>query len=152
MKIVGQENIAEIFGVAPKTIIAWQEAGMPILKRGQPGIASEFDSAECIRWYAEFQLARANADRPRDRLNRAQAELAEINLAVRRGELASVTELSRLMRAGILNAREFLRSEGPRLALLLEGLDRAQRTALIVRTFDEFLSKLAAWRPTSPDA
>lgn len=149
MKITGQENIAEIFGVAPKTVIAWQEEGLPVLKRGQPGVPSEYDSAACIRWFADRELNRANADRPRDRLHRAQAENAELNLRIRRGELAPVEEVSRILRSAVLAAREYLRGQPPRLALELEGLNSAERQALLAKNFDIFLKILSAWRPDS---
>ena len=44
MHISGQENIAAVFGVAPKTIVEWQEQGFPVAVRGRPGVPSEFET------------------------------------------------------------------------------------------------------------
>lgn len=147
MRIIGQEAMADMLGVSAKTVGEWQEQGLPVAKRGGPGIPSEYESAAVIDWFVRRELARANAERPRDRLHRAQAELAELNLRERRGELAPAAEIARMLGAAVVDAREFLLGESPRLAVLLDGLDRPGRESLLAKTFDEFLRRLAAWRP-----
>jgi len=99
LKIIGQERIADVFGVAPKTIVEWQEQGFPIAFRGSPGIPSEYESKDCIDWLVGRELAKAQAERPQDRLARAQAEKIEMQNAVTRGELAP-KELLTMVLAG----------------------------------------------------
>lgn len=145
--IIGQERIAEVFGVAPKTIVEWQEQGFPVALRGGPGVPSEFESADCIRWFVDREITRLNLERPRDRMYRLQADTAELNLRKLRGELAPLVEVQRILSAAIIDARELLLHEPRRLAMLLDGLDRAQREHVLEETFIDFLTRLATWRP-----
>lgn len=147
MRIKGQEAIADVFGVAPKTIVEWQEQGFPIAQRGGPGVASEYETDACIRWLVEREVLKVQGESPRDRLFRAQAETAELELAERRGQLVPVDQVEPKMRAAILAAREGLLRERRRLAGLLEGVtDRRRREEIIAAAHEAFLRRLARWR------
>lgn len=74
------------------------------------------------------------------------AQREALKLRTELGELAPRAELDRLMKLAVINAREYLRSEPPRLAVLLDGLDRPGREALLVKAFEEFLRRLSEWR------
>ena len=75
-----------------------------------------------------------------------EAQRAALKLRQELGELAPLAEVDRRLRLAVLSAREYLRAEPPRLAVLLDGLDRAGRELLLAKTFDEYLSRIAAWR------
>jgi terminase small subunit / prophage DNA-packing protein len=94
MKITGQEKIAEVFGVAPKTIVEWQEQGFPIAVQGKRGVASVYDSQACIAWYVQRELTKANVESPKDRLDRLRGDEVEINLMKARRELIPETEVA----------------------------------------------------------
>lgn len=143
MVIIGQETIADMLGVAPKTVVEWQAQGLPVKKRGGPGIPSEYDSAAVVEWLIRRELAHAKSERPRDRLLRAQAEMAEIGLREKRGELVSAVEIMRLLTAHVIAVREFLRGQPARLAFDLGGLSMSERQAKLAETFDGFLQQLA---------
>ncbi len=142
-RIIGQERIAEIVGVAPKTIVEWQEQGFPVAVRGGPGVPSEYESVDCIRWLIDRELARVGVEKPGDKLLRLKAEDMELNLAERRGTLVNAEALKIQLTTAIIDAREYLRGEPPRISMLMEGMDRAERQALLQRTFDEFLVRIA---------
>lgn len=147
--IQSQEALADLFGVSRITVQDWQSRpGFPIRKTGAAFDAYEYDTAAVIAWYIAWK-ASERPESPADRLTRARAEMLELDLRKRRGELAPAAEVARLLSAAVVNAREFLRGESPRLAMLLDGLDRPGREALLAKTFDEFLNRLAAWRPAS---
>ncbi len=76
MLVVGQERIAELFGVNPKTIVEWQEQGFPVAKRGGPHVASEYRTEDCIAWTVqrEKDRARKNETSPQSRLWRLQGD------------------------------------------------------------------------------
>lgn len=81
-----------------------------------------------------------------------EAQRAALKLRQETGELAPLAEIEQQLRLAVLSAREYLRGEPPRLALLLDGLDRPAREALLARSFDEFLRRLASWRDVeAPD-
>jgi len=152
MMIEGQETIADVFGVAPKTIVEWQEQGFPVAVRGGPGVASQYDSAACIRWLVEREVRKAAApESSKDRLHRVQAERIEMELARERGQLVPADAIEPLWRSAVLNAREFLRGEPMRLAALLIGKDRDAMEQTLREAFDEFLRRLANWRADPED-
>jgi hypothetical protein len=93
MLIQGQERIAEVFGVAPKTIVEWQEQGFPVAKRGGPGVASEYDSSACITWYVNREIEKASGESAKDRLNRLQGDKIQRELAVMDRELIPAAEI-----------------------------------------------------------
>ena len=96
MRIVGQENIASVFGVAPKTIVEWQEQGFPVAMRGGPGVPSEYETEACINWLVDRELKKVQAEKPQDRLARVQADKIEMENMERRGLLISAEQLARV--------------------------------------------------------
>ena len=152
MRVIGQEQIALVFGVAAKTIVEWQESGFPIAQQGQRGIASEYDSANCIAWFVKREMDRAGNESARDRLARLQGDEAQLRLDEKRGALIDVAKIEPAWTALIAAARGHLRTEPDRLAHLLEtteGVD-AKRD-LIAESFDEFLLKLSTYDIDSDD-
>lgn len=141
-RIVGQEKIADVFGVAPKTIVEWQEQGFPVALRGGPGVPSEYESAECIRWYADRELSNANAESPNNRLARAKAEAQEMNNAQRRGRLIPADLLEPKLKAAFVAARTKWLAAVLRLARELPE-DTAAREAMLQGEFEAFLHRLA---------
>jgi phage terminase Nu1 subunit (DNA packaging protein) len=146
MHIVGQENIALLFGVAPKTITEWQEAGFPVAVQGGRGVPAEYESDTCIRWLVEREVRKVRAESPKDRLARLQGDQLEINLATQRGTMINSAAVEPAMRAAIVSGRERIRNEPARIAVALEGLGRSEREELLRSLFDEVLAKLSAWR------
>lgn len=146
MRIIGQTEIAGIFGVSARTITEWQAAGMPVAVHGGPGIPGEYDSAACIRWLVEREVRKVQGKNPKDRLARLQGDDLEMKLAHQRGKLIDTATVEPAMRAAIVSARERIRNEPFRIATQLEGLDRGARENLLRELFDEALTKLARWQ------
>lgn len=152
MRIVGQTEIANIFGVTPRTITEWQAAGMPVAVQGGPGVPGEYDSAACIRWQVEREVRKVQGpEAPKDRLARLQGDDLEMKLAHQRGKLIDTATVEPAMRAAIVSARERICGEPSRMAILLEGLDRAGREAKLRALFDEVLVKLSNWQQVGTD-
>ncbi len=143
-RIVGQERIAEVFGVAPKTIVEWQEQGFPVAQRGGPGVASEYESAECIRWMVERELRKIQAETPSDRLSRVKAESIEMDNAERRGLLVRADQLEPKLKAAFLEAREKWLDAVHRLSRELPA-DVDGRESMLQAEFEAFLHRLASW-------
>lgn len=151
MRIVGQTEIANIFGVTARTITEWQAAGMPVAVQGGPGVPGEYDSAACIRWQVEREVRKVQGESPKDRLARLQGDDLEMKLAHQRGKLIDTSTVEPAMRAAIVSARERICGEPARMAILLEGLDRAGREAKLRGLFDEVLVKLSNWQQVGTD-
>ena len=148
MRIIGQERIADVFGVAPKTIVEWQEGGFPVALRGGPGVSSEYESEACIQWLVSREVTKVQGgESQRDRLFRLQGDAAELELAKQRGLLIDVDQVEPKWRAAVIAAREFFQRRSRRLAALVVGVADRQRVEQIIRESDEAtLRRLAAWR------
>lgn len=146
MRIIGQTEIAAMFGVTARTITDWQDAGMPVAVHGGPGVSGEYDAPACIRWMVEREVRKVQGESPKDRLARLQGDELEMKLAQQRGKLIDTTAVEPAMRAAIVSARERIRNEPARIAALIEGLDRPAREAMLRDLFDETLNTLARWQ------
>lgn len=151
MRIVGQEQVADMLGVAPKTVVEWQAQGMPIAERGRPGVPSEYESADCINWLVQREVAKVQGERPQDRLARVQADKIEMENAEKRGLLVSAALLEPKLRAVVIAARESFRSEPARLAREVPGKSLREIEDILAAAFDAFLVKLSRWHSATPD-
>ena len=145
MRIIGQEQIAEVFGVAAKTIVEWQEQGFPIAVRGAPGIPSEYETEACINWLIDREVRKVQTERPQDRLARVQADKIEMENAEKRGLLIPADQLEPKLRAAMIAARERWRNEPARLAREVPGKPIKEIEELLAASFDGFLVKLSRW-------
>lgn len=146
MRVVGQTEIAAMFGVTARTITDWQDAGMPVAVQGGPGVPGEYDAPACIRWLVESEVRKVQGESPKDRLARLQGDQLEMDLAERRGKLIEAGAVEPMMRAAIVSARERIRNAPARIAATLEGKDKAEREATLRELFDEALAQLARWQ------
>lgn len=147
MQVIGQESIADFFGVAPKTIVAWQAEGFPIAKRGSPGVPSEYDSAECIRWLVSRELRKVREESPNDRLARLKGDEIEMNNAERRGLLVPADQIEPKLRAAMVLAREGWMDSVPRVARAVRATaDDDAAEALLEAEFGGFLARISRWR------
>lgn len=145
MRIVGQEQIAAVFGVAPKTIVEWQDQGLPIALRGSPGIPSEYETEACINWMIDREVKKVQTERPQDRLARVQADKIEMENAEKRGLLIPAEQLEPKLRAAMIAAREHWRNEPARLAREIPGKPIKEIEEQLAAAFDTFLVKLSRW-------
>ncbi|MBA3034828.1 MAG: terminase small subunit [Gammaproteobacteria bacterium] len=144
MRIIGQEQIAAVFGVAPKTVVEWQEQGFPVAARGGPGVPSEYDSETCINWLVEREVRKVQNERPQDRLARVQADKIEMENAERRGQLIQADQLEPKLRAAHIFARENFLDARYRLARELPS-DVPGREDMLQAELEAFLHRLADW-------
>lgn len=144
MNIVGQETIATVFGVAPKTIVDWQEQGFPVAVRGRPGVPSEYDTRACIEWLVNREVKKVQSEKPQDRLARVQADKIEMENAERRGLLIPADQLEPKLKAAFVAAREAWLDVVPRLARELP-VDPDERERALQVEFEAFLHRLADW-------
>lgn len=151
MRIIGQESVAELFGVAPKTIVEWQDAGFPIAQRGSPGIPSEYESQACINWLIDREVRKVQVELPRDRLARVQADAIEMDNAVKRGLLIPAEQLEPKIRAAVVLAREQLLALRTSLVPQLVGKSRRDVEQLLEAAHTDFLTKLSRWRQADED-
>ena len=146
MRIVGMDQIADLLGVAPKTVVEWQEQGLPIALRGKPGVPSEYETADCVRWLVEREVKKVQGEKPQDRLARVQADKIELELAEKRGLLLPADQIEPKLRAAVIAAREMWRNEPARLAREVPGKPIKEIEELLAGSYEAFLVKLSRWQ------
>lgn len=146
MRIKGQEQIAALIGVAPKTITEWQVFGFPVAVQGGPGVPSEYDAPACIAWLVQRELSKIRSETPKDRLSRLQGDKIEQEMQRESGKLIPADEVEPMWESAVIAAREFLMGEPARIASLSIGLDKLAVEALLNTCFEAYLVKLSNWR------
>lgn len=146
MRVTGQQGIADMFGVSRETIDNWQQQGLPVAKRGGPGVPSEYDSAPCIAWYVDREVGKVQAEKPGDRLARLKADEIELNLAERRGLLIPAEQLEPKLKAAFVAAREAWLNEPGQLSRAIQGKSESATELLLQEAFEGFLMRLSQWR------
>lgn len=105
---VNKAQLSEIFGVTQATLTTWQKRGLPIQSEGGPGQSHVYDTKDVIRWFVNFEIDRKfghaehvtealNKDYEQARLAKAQADGKEIENQIKRGELAPVELMTRVL-------------------------------------------------------
>jgi len=100
-KEVNQSELSHIIDVSVVTIRAWEKEGMPVLQKGSRGKSATYNTADVIRWCEQRLLSKITAGREEDgavisedegrrRKVVAEAQLAELKLAVESGELVEI--------------------------------------------------------------
>lgn len=98
---LNRAGLAEHLAVSLPTIDRWVKDGMPVVQRGSRGVEWTFDLAEVIRWRIERATSEATAGAPTDveeiekRAASAKMQMAELDLAKKRGEVADVRDFER---------------------------------------------------------
>ena len=114
---VSRAGLADVFGVALTTVDSWVKKGCPVVVRGHgKGQEWKFNTAQISSWLQDEAVDRAIGDIPDDmdelklRKQKAETELAELELAEKKGEVALIAEFERThsmvfaaIRANIMN-------------------------------------------------
>ena len=97
-QIVTRAGLADVFGVALPTIDGWVRSGCPFIQRGGRGKEWQFNTADVASWLKEKAKEESVGAGPIDieeaRLRKltAEAEMAELELAKARKEVAPIRE------------------------------------------------------------
>jgi phage terminase Nu1 subunit (DNA packaging protein) len=123
--IVNARELARMLGVTNATIRDWEASGLPILKKGSPGVPSEYDSVACVRWWAENISGKtqtpvdlADAEK-REAI--ARAELRELELMVKKGQFVMADDVERTYTRAFANIKTKLQAMPTKLAPRLVG-------------------------------
>jgi phage terminase Nu1 subunit (DNA packaging protein) len=139
--------MAGILGCSPGTLDRHVAAGCPIIKRGTTKTGHKFNSADVIRWVEvrKSSAAISQSDPARRRYLLAAAELKEIQLAEKRGELVSITAVTEKLADELTAARGRLLAMPGRLAGQIAIMsDAVEIEAAIAEEVTRALSELTA--------
>lgn len=156
--IVGLGEFARIIGRTENYCRECIQDGMPVAQRGDRGTSWQIETGPAIWWLMQREASRARgADErvrhdPKVRREFAQAELAEMNVAVRRGELAPVDLLRQALGAAVTRARTRLLALPVKLAPVVVGMKAPEAKAAIEQAVHEALAELAGAAPALDEA
>lgn len=139
-----QQAAATLLGVTPRTLRDWETAGKGVPRNGD----GMYPGPELVAWYYSHKSGN-DYDDQRERLNAAQAEKVETENAVRRGELAQVSDVIRFVSDHIVAARAKILGAAAKLSPQLVGINDPNIIAARIRAeMHAALAELAEWEPT----
>lgn len=124
---LNRTELAEHMGVSVVTIDNWRRDGMPYVAGGSKGVAWTFDLAEVVKWYGDKRAAQAAGDAPSDldeierRTAQAKMQMAELELAKKRGEVAAIRDFERAQAKAFAEIRTNVMNVPQRVVLQLLG-------------------------------
>jgi len=148
---VNQADLAAIFGVSTVSVRAWERKGCPVDEKGSKGRSSFYNTAAVARWREEQAALAATGDtnamdmdEARRRKVAAEAALAEMELATKRGEYVLVEEVGQIVEAEYSTIRANFLSMPGDIASDLEHMQSAEIEELLATKVSEILNELAA--------
>ena len=111
---LNRKETAQALGVDPTTLDAWVAKGCPATRHGKGNPAS-FSLPDVITWRIAHETERlmsggdpAELDRLRARKLELDIEAKELDLSLRRGDIANVSEIADAFRDLIVGGREYV--------------------------------------------
>lgn len=143
-KLVNKRELAETIGVSERTFTEWQrDPAFPIEANGGRGAENTYDTAKVIQWMIDREVSRRAGEKPRDRLDRVKADMVELELAERLGQLAPAAMFERAWADHIVAAKIELTTMGHRLVAEIHALHGiAVDPDLILSRVEEACTKL----------
>lgn len=127
-RIVNRTGLSEVFGVALNTIDSWVRNGCPVVQKGAgKGQEWQFNTAAVSNWLRERDVEDATGGIPDDiellkvRKQKAETELAELELATKKGEVALIEEFERVQAMAFAAIRDNIMNVPQRAVLQLLG-------------------------------
>lgn len=150
-KIANLNEVAQIFGVSDQTVRKWVGKGCPVLKQGGQQREWQFSTADVSGWLVAQQKRSNSAEHvdleeAKRRKLAAEAELAEIEAAAKRGELVPIDTVARVISDQFTACRARLLSIPTKLApVLISSTDIVECRTLLEAAVDEALHELIGY-------
>jgi phage terminase Nu1 subunit (DNA packaging protein) len=136
--IVNRNELADVFGVAKTTLDRWLQEGMPYMERADRsrGVEWRFDTAECIKWYADRNSSGESKamDSVKLRERAAIAGLRELDLAQRQKVLVHVDDVTDKLEEEYAIIKSRLRAIPGRMAQPLSIIEDAAEVERLLKT------------------
>jgi phage terminase Nu1 subunit (DNA packaging protein) len=141
--IVTRTQLADLLGLQPDSITRYVSQGMPVIETGSGrGRTTKFNLRDALRWWIQADPS------ARERLWLVQAERAEFDLQVKRGEFITVDEAVRdganVSRAVCMKLRAVPNAQIDQVLTIGARAGRAPAAAFLLARIDDALRELAA--------
>jgi hypothetical protein len=144
---ISKRHFAETYGVSESQLERLFQQGMPHEKQSSRKIAIPMPAGRV--WYHDYlvdkgrrQAAPKDLDEAKQRKMAAEAELAELELSEKRGELMTVSDFAKITGEAFSRARARLQNLAPRVAAAAFGAPtipeaQARIEPLVIEVLDE---------------
>jgi len=146
-RIVNKRQLSDFLGYSEVTLTAWQgeDPPLPVQRHGINGAENAYSTADVITWLLRRAARKACETTPRDRLYHVDAQLRELALAHKRGELVPAADVEAAWTALVLAARKALLALPGPLAQRLEVSPGVEKKRHVLREeIDRALAGLAS--------
>jgi phage terminase Nu1 subunit (DNA packaging protein) len=136
-------------GYSEAAIRKMRSQGMPVAIEGRGRRPMKIDLAQFIHFLLERERAKYQDSETDDiseykrRKAKADAEAAEINLAVRRGDLVEIESVERVVTAAIMNARSRMLALPTKMTPRVHGLEKKEIEIELKNEIETALTELA---------
>lgn len=135
--------MGQLMGVHPDTITDNARLGMPVLERGGAGKEGSYDAVACLAWWRDRQGKNA-LQNAQTKLYEANAEKAQTQLQLARGELVSRQEVILAGQAFVKAWTSKLLSMPPRLRNM--GAITREQEGGVAAFVREILTEISTWK------
>ncbi len=138
-KVVGRQELADIFGVSGPTVDAWMRNGAPYITAGSKGISWEINTAEISEWLINksvdeatgaTQAGEAEVER---RMKFAKMQRVELQLEKEKKLVAPIDEMSQALSVTFATMRAALRIIPGRVYSALVGETNETRFKKVIQ-------------------
>jgi phage terminase Nu1 subunit (DNA packaging protein) len=147
--IVSLGEFAELIGRTDPTVRNYIRRGMPIETQGGRGKGHEIDTAAAIEWMVQDRIKEVagpsnlnSFDAARTRKEVANADIAEMDLAERRGELVRLAAIGKVFANAVARSRARLLAIPTKVAPIVVGQKIAEAKATIEDALHDALNEL----------
>lgn len=150
-RIVGRQEIADLFGVSGPTVDSWMRNGAPYLVQGSKGISWEINTAEISEWLVNRAVDEATGKTQADeatidrRMKAAKMQRQELALEKEKQLVAPIDEMSQALSVVFAEMRAALRIIPGRVYSALVGeTDESRFKTVIQSEIDNALKNLSS--------
>lgn len=125
---VNRTLLSDLFGVAMNTVDSWVRQGCPVVRKGAgKGQPTIFNTADVAQWLREKSVSEATGQTHADeaeikrRTSVAGMQMAELNLAKAKGEVAPIRDFERAQAAAFAEIRTNIMNVPQRVVVQLLG-------------------------------
>lgn len=149
-KIVGRQELADLFGVSGPTIDSWMRAGAPYITQGSKGVSWEINTAEISEWLVNRAVDEATGKVQADdatierRMKTAKMLRQELTLEKEKGVVAPIDEMEQALTVVFAEMRAAMRIIPGRVYSALVGeTDETRFKSVIQSEIDNALRNLS---------
>ena len=158
-KILGKQEIADLFGVAETTVDNWVRRGCPVITRGSKGRAWEINTVAVSDWLRQRDLEQATGNNLNDeqelkrRKLAAETQKAEMEMLKAKGELVPLRQLERALANTFAELKTNMRNIPRRTATSIVGeTDEIRIKEVLLAEVDQALEVLSQFTLDEPEA